>query len=742
MPRPELNQLIVIKPYFRWIIPLFFTFGLIGLLQTESCSVFEETVSYNRDIRPILNKNCLSCHGGVKESGGFSLLFEEDALGPTESGVPAIIPGDPEGSEMIRRLRHSDPELRMPQEKEPLSEEEIDILKTWIRQGAKWEDHWAYIPPDENIKPPSLNDAWVKNGIDAFILRRLNEKKLTPNEAADEAVLLRRASLDLTGLPPAPALQDAYMAGNVSWENVLDSLMASPHFGEKWAAWRMDLARYADSKGYEKDLNRSIWKYRDWVIQAFNEDLSFDQFTVQQLAGDMLPDATEDQIIATAFHRNSIANDEGGTDDEEFRVAANIERVGVTWEVWQGTTMACVQCHSHPYDPFRHEDFYRFMAFLNSTQDKDIYNEQPKLFTYPDSSVDKVEELMEWITKKAANDLSFESDTFLYEQRSRILYQMGYRRVEAEEYQDHSRFIELTSPDQLSVFQIQDSSWIMYENVDLTDVEKITYRFASAYSGGFVEIRLDSLNGPVISKTLLPGTKRWVNWEEKTVNIQSVSGTHNLYYYFYMNQDYVSDLFRLDWIQYHLKDSPSDGYEQEMKAKLAQLWEISAVQTPVMRELKGEDRRTSYRFLRGNWLTPGEEVAPGIPGSMQKNHESSPTNRLEMAQWLISADNPLTARVIVNRLWEQVFGYGIVETPEDFGSQGIVPTHPEMLDWLAVRFVKEHQWSLKSFLKEIMLSATYQQSSVADSAKIEADPRNLLLSRGPRVRLSAEQIRD
>jgi hypothetical protein len=549
-------------------------------------------------------------------------------------------------------------------------------------------------------------------------------------------------SLDLTGLPPALSLRRAFLAGNISLEETLDSLMASPHFGEKWAAWWMDLARYADSKGYEKDLNRSIWKYRDWVIQAFNDDLPFDQFTIQQLAGDMLPDATESEIIATAFHRNSIANDEGGTDDEEFRIAAQIERVGVTWEVWQGTTMACVQCHSHPYDPFRHKDFYRFMAFLNNTEDKDIYNEQPKLFTYPDSTIEKVESLMTWIREKSENSPTIDQDTFLYDQRSQLLYDMGHRRVEAEEYQGHSRFIELTTPDQKSVFQIQDSSWIMFEDIDLTDIEKISYRFASRYSGAFVEIRLDSLNGPVISETLLPGTGKWKIWKEKTVSIEPVEGVHNLYYYFRMNQDYVSDLIRLDWIQYHVKNPPERRYGRDMEEKLEELWRLEATPTPVMRELEGDKRRTTYHFERGNWLTPGEEVKPDIPASMKHDNQTVPANRLEMAQWLVGPDNPLTARVIVNRIWEQIFGYGIVETLEDFGSQGVAPTHQELLDWLAIRFRDHHQWQIKSLLKEIMLSAAYQQSSVTSKAKIEADPRNLLLSRGARIRLSAEQIRD
>lgn len=702
-------------------------------------------ISYNRDIRPIINQKCIACHGGVKQSGGFSLLFREDALGPTDSGEPAIIPGKAHKSELYRRLTATDPEERMPLDHEPLPESEIKLIKQWINEGAHWENHWAYVIPDEDLSPPTVADvSWPINGIDKFVRNQLETAELSPSPIASKAQLIRRLSLDLIGLPPTQEEAAAFIADTSSqaYEAAVDRLLVNPAFGEKWASMWLDLARYADSKGYEKDLNRSIWKYRDWVINAFNADMPFDQFTLEQLAGDMLEDANENQLIATAFHRNTMANDEGGTNDEEFRIAAAVERVGTTWEVWQGTTMACVQCHSHPYDPFRHEDFYRFMSYFNNTADKDIYNEQPKLFTYEDSQRVEVEAILSWVQDQTNKDWQPDIDTFLYENRNQLLYDMDYRRVEAEEYQDHSRFIELTSPDQLSVFQIQDSSWIMFENIDLTDVAAIQYRYATPHSGGFVEVYLDSLKGQKISSLELKTTGSWKNWKTVSASLPPTSGAHDVYYYFRMNRDFVTDLFRLDWFQYQMAEPRYQAYGPAMKRQLASLYDIPAIHTPIMRELPATKRRTNRMFERGSWLIPGKEVSEGIPGSLAPLYSKSVFNRLEMAQWLISPENPLTARVAVNRFWEQIFGTGIVKTVEDLGTQGDAPSHPELLDWLAVRFRSNHKWRIKSLLKEIVMSATYRQQSHATEELLEKDPENRLLARGPRIRLAAEQIRD
>ncbi len=732
-----------------WIIItcLSITLGILiffGLFQ-------EEKISYNQEIRPIFNAKCITCHGGVKKSGGFSLLFREEALDTTESGQPAIIPGHANESELMRRVRHHDPEMRMPLEAEPLSEKEIDLLRTWINQGALWEDHWAYIPPHENIPvPPTDQPGWAQNDIDPFVYARLQEKGLQPAPEAEKDVLLRRVSLDLTGLPPTWEERQQFLQDPApdAYEKVVDRLLASPRFGEHWAAMWLDLARYADTKGYEKDLGRSIWQYRDWVIHAFNKDMPFDQFTMEQLAGDLLPHPTADQYIATAFHRNTIANDEGGTDDEEFRIAAVLDRVSTTWEVWQGTTMACVQCHSHPYDPIRHEEFYQAFAFFNNTQDRDIYNEQPKLFTYAEENEEQVATLINWIEDRLKTPPSNSSETLLHDHRNKLLYQLGYRKVEAEEFDKSSRFIELTPPDQESVWQIQDSSWILFRKVDLTDIEAISYRYASPYSGR-IQVRLDSASGPVISQTRISHTGKpeseeaWSQWNTKKVSITPTAGVHDVYFTFGIDRHYTSDLFRLDWIFYHEKHPGWTSRGNHFQEQVMKLEQVPAIETPIMRERPPAEKRKTQVFTRGNWLTPGEEVVPSVPASTGSlPAASTPYNRLDLARWLVSPENPLTARVIVNRFWEKIFGFGLVETVEDFGTQGTPPSHPQLLDWLAVQFRDTHQWSVKKLLKQIVMSATYRQASHTTPEKLAQDPRNEWLSRGPRIRLSAEQIRD
>ncbi len=721
----------------------------ILLLLSISCSR-EDDISYNRDIRPILNKNCLSCHGGVKQSGGFSLLFEEEAFAITDSGKPAIVRGKPGKSELIKRLRHQDPKLRMPFESHPLAEEEIALIERWVRQGAKWEKHWAYIPPQVSVVPPkSDNSDWGYNEVDHFILQRLEREGLEPAPEAVREVLLRRLSLDLIGLPPSQEEMNVFLADKSpqAYENQVDRLLASPHFGERWASMWLDLARYADSKGYEKDLYRSIWKYRDWVITAFNRDLPFDQFTIEQLAGDLLPNPSQDQLIATAFHRNTMANDEGGTDNEEFRNYANIERVGTTFEVWQGTTLACVQCHSHPYDPYRHEDFYEFMAFFDNTVDRDIYHEAPNLFTYEGTDKEEVKAIIKWIKNKLNPKDDIKVEGFLHQQKETLLHHLGYRKIEAEHFDESSSFIELAAPHQNALFQIQDTSWIRFEEMDLSGITSITFRYVSPF-GGFMEARLNSPYGPVIGQVKLNPTshptdkKRWEKWEFGTMNIQETEGLNDLYFVFRKDQIKDSDLFRLDYFLFNEESPIQTQYDSEFRQKLNTLALIQPVPTPILQELPVGKRRNTRMFERGNWLTPGREVRQNVPEILGQLPDGLPADRLAMAQWLVSPENPLTARVTVNRFWEQLFGFGIVETLEDFGTQGTSPTHPELLDWLAVQFSKKYQWQVKKLLKLLVLSAAYRQAPDSTPEKLEKDPRNLLLSRGPRLRLSAEQLRD
>ena len=345
-----------------------------------------EEISFNRDIRPIFLKNCTACHGGVKEAGGISFIYRDRAIIEGESGKIAIVPGKPDESEIMRRIRSTDPDEVMPQPKHgsPLKEKEIALLETWISEGAKWEEHWAFMPPVEKNIPTLKNETWPTQALDRLVSENLEKNKLTPSPQASPAEWLRRVSFDLTGLPPnIEALKQLEAAwstdGKAAREKIVDQLLASPAYGERWATVWLDLARYADTFGFEKDPHRDIWPWRDWVIRSLNADMPYDQFTIEQMAGDLLPNATADQILATAFHRNTQTNTEGGTDDEEYRVAAVIDRISTVWTAWQATTFSCVQCHSHPYDPIAHEEFYEFMDFFNQSEDSDLKNEFPRI---------------------------------------------------------------------------------------------------------------------------------------------------------------------------------------------------------------------------------------------------------------------------------------------------------------------------------------------------------------------------
>ncbi|MEL6589351.1 MAG: DUF1553 domain-containing protein, partial [Bacteroidota bacterium] len=563
---------------------------------------------------------------------------------------------------------------------------------------------------------------------------------LAPNPSADKAKLLRRLSLDLTGLPPDSMIAQQFLqdTSQQAYPYLVDTLLSLPSFGEHWASMWLDLARYADSKGYEKDLNRQIWPYRDWVIQALNEDMSFDQFTIEQLAGDLLPSPSESQLIATGFLRNSMANDEGGTDDEEFRVAAQIERVGTSWEVWMGTTMACVQCHSHPYDPIRMEDFYSFMAYLDNTVDNDLYNEQPKLYRYADSSREAVQEKIDWVMNQTEAAVQL-PDTFFHPQTQSLLWQLGFRRIEGEEYQAHSELIELNSPQQEAVSQIQDSSWIMYRNIPLDNIQQLQLQYTSPHSGGYLDLYLDELYGQYLGSLRLGNTGGWREPALVSIDLGPLRGTHDLYFHFRMAQDFNNELLRLDWWQLIPEESAYTMGSQAFRDSLEAIYQETAQVSLILQELQGEERRQTFLFDRGNWLNPEQVVQASLPAIMGSQ---PPEDRLAMAKWMVSAENPLTARVIVNRFWQQLFGQGLVNTPEDFGTQGNKPSHPALLDWLAVEFQTTYAWSMKHLLREIVLSETYQQSSQTDSLRLALDPSNRLLSRSARVRLSAEQIRD
>lgn len=629
------------------------------LLAGLSCAGSDE-MDFNRDIRPILNERCVACHGGIRRQGDLNLLFRAETLLPGKSGKAAIVPFDAAASELIRRVSHVSPDERMPQDSDPLTDEEVRLLGRWIDDGAPWDPHWAYVAP-KNPEPPTVSDpSWPRKPLDTFILARLDEEGLTPSAQANCPTLLRRVSLDLVGLPPTTEHVLAACANEhtVGYEAFVDSLLASPRFGERWASMWLDLARYADSKGYEKDIPRTIWRYRDWVIRAFNADMPFNQFTIEQLAGDLLPTPTEEQLIATAFHRNTMTNTEGGTDDEEFRVAAVIDRVNTTWEVWQGTSFGCVQCHGHPYDPFRHEDYYRFLAFFNNTEDWDQDNEMPTLPHFEDADREAGEALL----------------------------------AEIQDLEDELRAV-VAEPDITAARRAWEGQ--------LDDPEVV----------GQVPGRSQNEVRRIVA---IPVEERDVGQEAflKAIYAEIAPDPR------------LSDL------------------RKARRDKQQAVAVLEPVRTPIMQELPAERQRSTYVFERGSFLLKEAAVRAGVPAALPEMPPEAPRNRLGMAQWLVSVDNPLTARVMVNRFWEQLFGAGIVESLEDFGTQGEPPSHPELLDHLAITFMHEHVWSMKAIIKDIVTSATYRQTSAIGRDVLERDPRNRLLARGPRFRLSAEQIRD
>ncbi|MBB6005256.1 DUF1553 domain-containing protein [Arcicella rosea] len=704
-------------------------------------------VNYSTEVKPILNKHCIACHGGVKKQGGFSLLFREEALGKTESGKPAIIPGDAKHSEFIIRLTHKDPEERMPLKKEPLKKEEIEILTKWVNQGANWGEHWAFVKPEMPKVPNKgffagllslFSSKWEKNDIDYFVKNKLDEEGLSPSKQAEKSILLRRVFLDLTGLPPTEKQIQDFLKDDAdnAYEKVVDSLLASPQYGERWAGMWLDMARYSDTKGYEKDEGRNIWQYRDYVIKAFNKDLPYNQFIKEQLAGDLLKNPTEEQYIATAFHRNTVNNDEGGTDDEEFRNATMVDRVNTTWEVFQSTTFACVQCHSHPYDPIRHEDYYKSMAFFYNTRDEDIPDDSPYLrqFTKPEDKA-KLTDLQHWIKNNFGTAKEQEISQYLTFLEPKIHPHSG------------DQFINGALAD-TKYLGIRNGGSVRFKSLPLTGKRQLLVAYGNKTgSPTLMEIHLGSLTGKVLTTIKLDTTQKggWTNsWDYQLYDLPVMNGRQDWYLTFKNAKVKPDQSTCIIGSFTLLPEFPGKGradYAEKKKEFLA-LVSANTENTPVMLDSPKEYARQTHVWERGNWLAKTTFVQPDIPASLGKLPENAPKNRLGLAMWLGSKENPLTARVAVNRFWEQIFGTGLVETLEDFGTQGFTPTNADLLDFLAVKFMDEYQWKPKKLLKEIVMSATYQQDSKANQDLLDKDPMNRLLARGPRVRLSAEQIRD
>jgi hypothetical protein len=637
------------------IVTLFCGFELRA---AEPGSPKTRTVDFNREVRPILAKNCLACHGqdeAKREANGLRLDQRESAVKPLKSGETAIVPGDADSSALFLRVTEEDDTLRMPPRKagNRITPSEVEILRGWIEQGANYAPHWSLVAPRSIPYPSVRNNAWPRNGIDMWILARLEAAGLSASPEADRASLLRRVSLDLRGLPPTSDEFEQFIHDTDpgAYEKAVDRFLADPAFGERWARMWLDQARYADSAGYGSDpLRPNIWPYRDWVIRAFNHNVPFDQFTIDQIAGDLLPDPSLETKIATAFHRNTMTNTEGGTDDEEFRVAAIKDRVDTTMQVWMGMTMGCAKCHTHKYDPITHVEYYQFYAFFNQTADADQPTETP-VIPAPSSP--------------------------------QILAQI--KRIDAEIAPSRQALEACTA--ELTTAQ---AKW-----------ESSLGPAGSAARKGLPKEILTILDIPADKRTKPDSELLMRHFRATTPELKPV-------------RDKIAAL-------------------EKSKPKIPSV--------PVMVELPAEHRRVTRLLKKGNFLDPGEEVKPGVPQSLHRLANDAPQNRLGLARWLVDSANPLTARVAVNRYWAQIFATGLVETEEDFGTQGEPPSHPELLDWLAIRY-RESGWNTKALLRLIVTSATYRESSRVSPELLEKDPRNRLLGRAPRVRLEAEMVRD
>ena len=941
-------------------------------------------VDFVRDVQPIFARHCYECHDAKSRKGGFQLDVKGRAMAGGDSG-PAVAPGDPEKSKLIHLVRAHDPKEVMPPKGkgQPLTAQQVGVLERWVKQGANWPEgvdkvaadakpqaaHWAFKAPVRPEVPQVGRKQWVRNPVDAFILARLEKEGLTPSPEADRHALIRRLSLDLVGLPPTPEEVKAFVGDERpdAYDRLVDRLLASPAYGERWARVWLDLARYADSSGHGSDLVRTIWLYRDWVIDAFNRNLPYDRFTAEQLAGDLLPDATRDQLVATAFHRNTMTNVEGGTDDEEFRVVAVKDRANVTAQVWMGLTMGCAQCHTHKYDPITQREYYSFYAFFDQTEDADRNDEAPVLDVWTKEREAqraplraKIAELQDRL-KQDTPELLARRDAWARDALARwsqwvVLDPQSYASAggaEVAEQPDHSLLVSGARP--------QTDTVTVTARTDLRDVTAVRIEAlpdpglpaggpGRADDGNFVlnDVKLSvaaAEPGPVPARYVrveLTGPTRILSLAEVQVfsgerNVaaggrasqsssafggdagRAVDGntdgdfhTANSTTHTEQSEDpwWEVDLgaaaavdrvvvwnrntseerladFRLVLLDENRKvlwdaevaqpprpsvaldvrapqavrlrnasdtrhaagdpwaagkavdgrDDAASGWSvgprpgaphaavfetarpvgapggatltftlkhstpgaslgkfrlsvttapapvralpagvaqvlnvppqsrtpehlaeltafyrtfapelQSLRDEVArvnkQLESVKPETVPVMRELPPDKRRTTHVMIKGNFLSRGEEVKPAFPAAFHAAPKGAPMNRLGVAQWLTSPENPLTARVHANRLWAQLFGTGIVETQEDFGVMGQPPSHPELLDWLATEFRDTLKWDQKAMLRLLVTSATYRQSSVLRPEVKEKDPLDRLLARHPRRRVEAEIVRD
>ena len=848
---------------------------LCGASAVAASKLDESAVEFNRDIRPILSDKCYACHGPDENKRLTKLRFdtEEGALADL-GGRFAIVPGSPGQSGIVSRITTDIEAQRMPPvySGKELTEHEVDLLRRWVSQGAKWQRHWAFIPPRRPELSHLEDSRWARNGLDHFILQRLEKEGLDPSPEADLATQIRRLTLDLSGLPPTPAEVDAFLTDSSpdAYEKVVDRLLQSPRYAEKMASRWLDAARYADTNGYQTDAERSMWRWRDWVIDAFDKNMPFDQFTIEQIAGDMLPNATLEQKIASGFNRNHRGNGEGGIVPEEYSVEYVVDRVETTSTVWLGLTMGCARCHDHKYDPIKQKDFYRVFAYFNNvpergrafkfgnsapfipaptpTQLQQLGKLEAKLagaeeqFEALGSEIEESKRIWEAsLAQSTILDWSFDRDLLLrYPLDGSLAGQpSGFKdnkpvqvrlldgmphfvsgRVGAAASFDGKRFLEAGDVAELGFFdRFSLSAWvyptapdgpILGRNFDTPEVGDHGFKGYGLYlREGRVQLNLVTrwLDDSLRIETAEPlelnrwhhvaatydgtrvaeGTRIYVNGQASALNVNL-----NL-----LNQDFrLPNSFRIgaagarrfsgliDEVRVYtevlspqevavisLADSvneiaalPPEVRSQSQTDKLRwcfldqyaapnihkawqQLQDLRRQKQELVRGFptvmvmhEGKTRDT-FVLVRGAYDRPGEKVLPGVPSFLPQLQEGWANNRIGFARWLVAPENPLTARVTVNRFWQTYFGVGLVKTAEDFGSQGEWPLHLELLDWLATEFVSSG-WDVKALQKTIVMSATYRQSSKVRPELLNRDPENRLLARGPRFRLPAEVVRD
>jgi hypothetical protein len=826
-----------------------------------------QRLDFNRDIRPILSDRCFACHGPDAEDrqAGLRLDDRAAAVAALQSGGTAIVPGKPEASEIIARVTNTDPDVIMPPPhvNKPVTPAEADILRRWITEGAEYRGHWAFERVQRPAVPAVKDAAWPKTPIDRFILARLEHEGLAPNAEADRVALARRVALDLTGLPPVPADVDAFVADQSpdAYEKYVDRMLASPHFGERMAIEWLDAARYADSSGYQTDSSRQNWPWRDWLIDAYNRNLSFDEFTIQQLAGDMLQNPTRDQIVATGFNRNHRLNGEGGIIAEEWRVETVIDRVETTGQTWLGLTVGCARCHDHKYDPLSQKEFYAFFSLFNNVPETGT-NQGPShrgggnidpVHLLPSPEQEQELARLENVVTDAelavkAEAANIDSLVTAWEEEIRPAL------AKPDEAWESFEPLELRSVGGASFRRSEDGSWFVEGQLPPRD----TYEFESLVPAGkFGGLRLEVLpdaslaggggfgragNGNIVVTKLEaeiepPGDAKVIPVELKRAEAdyqqdgwpaasvlkgekgkgwaidghlgdkrqprylavfpdKAVTVPENSRLVVRIRQEafdgHAIGRFRLAFSS----DEPSligvagvklpdavkaglaaDGEKRtpEQKAEIAKFYRTN-VDGPIRRAESARDAakksvvsfrdalpsamvmkegtpRDAFVLLRGEYDKRGDKVEAALPAFLPRLPEGTKADRLSLAKWIASRDNPLTARVWVNRMWERFFGTGLVKTSENLGSQAEYPSHPELLDWLATEFMESGSmpavngqpatpWDMKAFIKMLLMSSVYRQQAIVTPDKLAKDPTNRLLARATRIRLPGEAVRD